>query len=43
MSGNEPNLLRLPIEVPYTSPTDEEPRFVADAVFVEFDRSKAQA
>jgi hypothetical protein len=36
-------LLRLPIEVPYASPTDEELRCAADAVFVEFDRSEAQA
>jgi hypothetical protein len=37
------SLLRLPIEVPYTPPTDEDLRCAADAVFVEFDRSEAQA
>jgi len=30
-------LLRLPIEVPYTSPTDEQMRRAADAVFLELD------
>jgi len=37
------SLLRLPIEVPYTSPTDEELRCTADAVFLELDRREAQA
>ena len=37
------SLLRLPIEVPYTSPNDEELRCAADAVFLEFDRREAQA
>lgn len=36
-------LLRLPIEIPYTSPTDEELRYTADAVFLELDRREAQA
>ena len=36
------SLLRLPIEVPYTSPTDEELRCAADALFLEFDRREAQ-
>jgi len=37
------SLLRLPIEVPYTSPTDEQLRCAADVVFLEFDRREAQA
>jgi hypothetical protein len=35
------SLLRLPIEVPYTAPTDEQLRRVADAVFLELDRREA--
>ena len=35
-------LLRLPIEVPYTAPTDDQLRRSADAVFLELDRREAQ-
>lgn len=36
-------LLRLPIETPYTSPTDEELRYATDAVFLELDRRETRA
>ena len=37
------SLLRLPIEVAYTAPTDEQMRRTADAVFLELDRREAQS
>ena len=37
------SLLRLPIEVPYTAPTDEQMRRAADAVFLEIDHKEAQS
>lgn len=35
------SLLRLPIEIPYTAPTNDELRRAADAVFLELDRREA--
>lgn len=35
------SLLRLPIEVPYTAPSNEQMRRAADAVFLEMDRREA--
>lgn len=35
------SLLRLPIEVPYTAPRNEQMRRAADAVFLELDRREA--
>lgn len=35
------SLLRLPIETPYSVPTDNELRRTADAVFLEFDQREA--
>ncbi|MGQ0619219.1 MAG: hypothetical protein ACT4QA_04745 [Panacagrimonas sp.] len=37
------SLLRVPIEAPYTSPTDEQLRRAAEAVFLELDRRETQA
>jgi hypothetical protein len=37
------SLLRLSIDVPYDSPTDEQLRSAADAAFLELDRREAQA
>jgi hypothetical protein len=37
------SLLRLPIETPYPTPTDEELRRIADAVFLEYDEREAAA
>jgi hypothetical protein len=37
------SLLRLPIEVPYTAPNDDQLRRAADAVFLELDRVEAQS
>ena len=37
------SLLRLPIEVPYAAPTDEQMRRAADAVFSELDRRESQS
>lgn len=35
------SLLRLPIEVPYKPPSDQQMRRAANAVFLEFDRREA--
>ena len=35
-------LLRLPIEAAYTSPSDDELRYSADQVFLEYDEREAQ-
>ncbi len=37
------SLLRLPINVPYAAPTDEQMRRAADAVFLELDQREAQS
>jgi hypothetical protein len=37
------SLLRLPIEVPYATPSDDQMRRAADAVFLELDRREAQS
>lgn len=37
------SLLRIPLEVPYTSPTDEQLRRVADGVFMELDRLELES
>jgi hypothetical protein len=37
------SLLRLPIEVPYAAPTDEQMRRAADAVFLELDRRESRS
>jgi hypothetical protein len=37
------SLLRLPIEVPYSAPTDEQMRRAADAVFLELDQREGQS
>ena len=35
------SLLRLPIEVPYTAPSNDQMRRAADAVFLDMDRREA--
>ena len=37
------SLLRVPIEVTYAAPTDEQMRRAADAVFLELDRREAKS
>ena len=36
------SLLRLPIEIPYTAPSNDQLRRAANAVFLELDRREAQ-
>lgn len=36
------DLLRIPLDVPYHSATDDELRFAADALFSELDRRESQ-
>lgn len=36
------SLLRLPIEVPYTVPSEEQLRHAADAIFMDLDGREAQ-
>ncbi len=36
------SLLRLPIEIPYTAPNNDQLRRAANAVFLELDRREAQ-
>lgn len=36
------SLLRLPIEIPYTAPSNDQLRRAANAVFLDIDRSETQ-